>query len=142
MIRTVLTLASFGALVFAAGYWFGSERTAEAAANRIYELRTYTTPEGKLPALQARFRNHTVKLFEKHGMANIGYWVPADDPNSNNTLVYILSHKDREAAKQSWAAFRDDSDWKKVREESEKDGKLTTKVESVFLNPTDFSKLK
>jgi hypothetical protein len=109
---------------------------------RVFEIRTYTTPPGKLDALNARFRNHTVKLFEKHGMTNIGYWTPVDPPLSENTLIYVLAHKDREAAKQSWDAFRKDPVWVKARAESEAQGPLTTKVESVFMTPTDYSALK
>jgi hypothetical protein len=97
----------------------------------------------KLADLQKRFRDHTLKMFEKHGMTNIGYWVPADPPNSENTLVYIIAHKDREAAKKSWADFRADPAWQAVVKESQKDGPLTSKPpESVFLNPTDYSPIK
>jgi hypothetical protein len=118
--------------------------TVHAAANRVFELRTYTTPPGKLDALKARFRDHTVKLFEKHGMTNIGYWVPQDAPQKDNTLVYLLAHSSREAAAKSWAAFRTDPDWVKAKAESEKDGPLTIQggVTSVFLDPTDFSAIK
>jgi NIPSNAP protein len=108
----------------------------------VYELRTYTTVEGRLPALLARFRDHTIKLFEKHGMVNVGYWVPADPPKSQNTLCYILKHKSREAATASWDAFRQDPAWLKVQKESEASGKIVDKIESVFMSPTDFSKLK
>ena len=108
----------------------------------VYELRTYTTPEGKLADLHARFRNHTVKLFEKHGMTNVGYFVPQDMPLAKNTLIYVLSHKDRETAKQSWDEFRKDPDWVKARTASEVNGALTTQVVSVFMDPLDFSKMK
>jgi hypothetical protein len=108
----------------------------------VYELRIYTAVEGKLPAVIARFRDHTVKLFVKHGMVSVGYWVPADPPKSQNTLYYILKHKSREAATASWAAFRKDPEWLKVQKESEANGKIVDKTESVFLSPTDFSKLK
>ena len=108
----------------------------------IYELRTYTAKEGKLDNVIARFRNHTTRLFEKHGMKNIGYWVPADSPVSQNTLIYIVAHKDREAAKASWDAFRADPEWVKVKTESEANGAIVDKVVSVFMNATDFSKLK
>ena len=110
-----------------------------AAENRVFEMRTYHTHEGKLPALLARFRDHTTKLFEKHGMTNIGYWVPKTQPN---TLVYILAHKSEEAAKASFDAFRKDPDWVKARVASEAAGKIVVKVDSVFMDPTDFSKLK
>lgn len=110
--------------------------------NRVFEIRTYTAAEGKLDALQMRFRDHTVRLFEKHGMTNIGYWTPQDAPLSENTLVYILAHRSREAAKQSWDAFRADPEWQKALAASEVDGKLTVKVESLFVEPTDYSPLK
>ena len=130
-----------GAL-FAAGYWFGAARTAQAQSNRVFELRTYTTVEGRLDALNARFRDHTTKLFVKHGITNVGYWVPMDEPRSKNTLVYLLAHSSREAAKKSFAAFRDDPAWQKARTESEASGKIVEKVESVFLTPADYSPLK
>jgi hypothetical protein len=109
------------------------------AESRVFELRTYTALEGKLPNLLARFREHTVKLFEKHGMQNIGYWVPKDQPN---TLIYIVAHKSPEAAKASWEAFRQDPVWVKARTESEANGKIVDKVTSVFMDPADFSKIK
>jgi NIPSNAP protein len=112
------------------------------AAKRVFEIRSYTAAEGKLPALNARFRDHTLKLFEKHGMTNIGYWTPQDAPLSQNTLIYVLAHQSREAAKKSWADFGADPDWQKAKGASEADGRLTTKVESVFVDPTDYSPLK
>lgn len=116
--------------------------TAMAADKPVYELRTYTCEPGRLPNLLARFRDHTTALFEKHGMKNIGYWVPSDGPQHENTLIYILEHKSRDAAKASWDAFRADPAWVKVRTESEASGKIVTKVESVYMDATDFSKLK
>jgi hypothetical protein len=116
--------------------------TVHAASNRVFEIRTYTAAPGKLDALNARFRNHTIKVFDKYGMKSIGYWVPQDAPLKDNTLIYVLSHESREAAAKSWAAFRADPDWVKAKAESEKDGPLTTKVESVFVDPTDYSPLK
>jgi NIPSNAP len=102
----------------------------------LYELRTYYTPEGKLDALNARFRNHTMKLFEKHGMTNVMYWTPTDKPN---TLIYVLAHKDQSAADASWKAFVEDPEWKKVAEETQRDGKLVDKVERVYMHLTDYS---
>lgn len=116
--------------------------TVHAAGNRVFEIRTYTTPPGKLEALKARFRDHTIKVFNKYDMKSVGYWVPQDAPLKDNTLIYVLSHESREAAAKSWASFRADPDWVKAKAESEKDGPLTTKVESVFADPTDFSPLK
>jgi hypothetical protein len=122
---------------------FTAAPPAEAqSSGPVYELRIYTALEGRLPALVARFRDHTIKLFEKHGMENVGYWVPADPPRSQNTLYYILRHKSREAAKASWDAFRADPAWTKAQKESEASGKIVDRLESVFLSPTDFSKLK
>ncbi len=112
------------------------------APARVFELRTYTCNEGKLPDLQKRFREHTTKLFEKHGMTNIGYWVPREGPRSQDTLIYILAHPSREAAKKSWGEFRADPEWQKVQTESEADGKIVSKVESVFMDPADYSALK
>jgi hypothetical protein len=108
----------------------------------VFELRTYTTNEGKLEALHKRFREHTTKLFEKHGMMNIGYWTPQDAPLSQNTLIYVISHPSREAAKKNWAEFGSDPEWKKVAQESEAQGKIVSKVESVFMDATDYSPIK
>lgn len=131
------------ALGFLAGRASGSAPVALAAQNtKVFELRTYTTADGKLDALHARFRDHTMRLFEKHGMKNIGYWVPMDAPLSQNTLIYLLAHDSREAGKASFAAFGKDPEWQKVRAESEAQGRIVTKVESVFLTPTDYSQMK
>jgi hypothetical protein len=116
--------------------------TVQAAGNRVFEIRTYTAAPGKLDALNARFRDHTLKVFDKYGMKSIGYWVPQEAPLKDNTLIYVLAHESREAAAKSWAAFRTDPDWVKAKAESEKAGPLTTKVESVFVDPTDYSPLK
>ncbi|MBX7166589.1 MAG: NIPSNAP family protein [Pirellulales bacterium] len=115
---------------------------AEDAAPRYYELRTYICHEGRLEALHKRFREHTTKLFEKHGMTNIGYWVPADGPEAADTLIYLLAYPSAEARAASWKAFMADPEWKTVREASEKDGPIVKKVISKFLTPTDYSALK
>lgn len=107
--------------------------------HKIYELRTYTTHEGKLDDLHKRFADHTMALFEKHGMENIGYWTPVD---KENTLIYIIAHESREAAEASWEAFRNDPVWQKAYEESRQDGPIVEKVESVFMTSTDFSPMK
>jgi|SRR6185503_13903469 len=119
-----------------------SSRQEKKADPRIFELRTYTPAPGKMEALLARFRNHTCKLFEKHGMKNIGYWVSIEKPDAEPRLIYILAHKSREAAAESFKAFGADPEWQTARAESEKDGRLTAKVESVFMNPTDFSAIR
>jgi hypothetical protein len=140
-------LAVFAVSMFAAGFVTRGTLTPEVAhaqdRTRVFEMRTYTAAPGKFEALKARFRDHTLRIFEKEGMTNIGYWIPADPPNSENTLIYILAHKDREAARKSWEAFRNDPEWKKVASESQKDGPLTAKPpESVYLTPADFSPIK
>ncbi len=113
-------------------------QAAETDKN-CYEMRVYYAPEGKLEDLHARFRNHTVKLFEKHGMKNIGYWVPVN--NTNNSLIYILSYPSKEARETSWKAFQADPVWKEAKAASEKNGSLVAKVESTFLEATDYSML-
>ena len=117
-------------------------REEKKVEQRVFELRTYYAAPGKMKALHARFRDHTNKLFAKHGMTIIGFWSPTDSKQAEEKLIYILAFPSKEDADKSWKAFRDDPDWKKVREESEKDGKLVEKVESVYLNPTDYSPIK
>jgi hypothetical protein len=113
-----------------------------AQSARVYELRTYTAPDGKLEELHARFRNHTLRIFQKHGMSNVAYFKPQDAPLSQNTMIYLIAHPSREAAKQNWAAFGKDPEWQKVAQESQVNGKIVAKVESVFLDATDYSPMK
>ncbi len=137
--RVVYTAVMLTAGVFA-GRAFGPDPAASAQARgRVFEIRTYTTNEGRLDALNARFRDHTTTIFTRHGMENIGYWVPQDTPN---TLVYIIAHASREQAKKNWAEFGADPEWVKVKAESEAGGKIVTKVESVFADPTDYSPIR
>jgi hypothetical protein len=126
---------------------FSPEAKPQQAGPRVFELRTYTTTPGNLERLLARFRNHTAKLFEKHGMTNLPYWtLQAGQPGADNTLIYLLAHKDVDAAKASFAAFRADPDWIKAKEASEKEGggSLTVPdgVKSVFMQATDYSQTK
>jgi len=110
------------------------------AANRLFELRTYHAAPGKLDALQARFANHTLRLFAKHGLAVVGFWVARDaNGQPGDDLVYLLAFQDSEAREQCWEAFRADPDWVKARAESEADGPLLNSLESVFLDPTSYS---
>ena len=127
--------------LFAAAFGLLSSTVHAADDGRVYELRIYTCNEGKLDALLARFRDHTCKLFEKHGMGNVGYWVPVDKENgSETTLIYVLEHKSREAAKESFKAFGADPEWQAARKASEEGGKILAKApESIFMKPTDFS---
>lgn len=111
-----------------------------AARADVYELRTYTTNEGKLDDLNARFRDHTVRLFAKHGMESMGYWVPTDGTTSKNTLIYVIKHKSRDAAKASWKAFIADPDWQKAFKASRTGGPLLAKPpESVYMETTDYT---
>lgn len=115
----------------------------QASPERTFELRTYTASPGKLPNLLTRFRDHTLKLFEKHGMTNLGYWVTEEkDPAVQPKLVYILAHPSEAEGKAHFEDFRKDPVWVKAKGESEKDGPLTTKVESVYMKPTDYSPIK
>src|SRR5262245_42516417 len=128
-----------GVLAVAAG-WGRADK--EKKMDRVFEMRTYYAAPGKMKALHARFRDHTCALFKKHGMELIGFWSPTDEKEAERKMVYILAFPSKEAADKSWQAFRDDPDWKKARAESEKDGKLVERLESVYLNPTDYSPLK
>ena len=110
---------------------------------RTFELRTYTPAPGKLPDLLTRFRDHTMKLFSKHGMTNVAYWVTEEkDASVQPKLVYILAHPSEAEGKAHFDAFRKDPTWVKVKADSEKNGPLTTKVESVYMQPTDYSPIK
>jgi hypothetical protein len=110
--------------------------------NRVFELRTYHAAPGKMAALHARFRDHVCRLLQKHGMTLLGFWVPLDPAEAEQKLVYMVAYPSREAAERSWAAFRADSEWKAVKEASERDGKIVERLESVFLSPTDYSALR
>jgi hypothetical protein len=115
---------------------------AEVNENEIFEMRTYTTHDGKLDALHQRFENHTMAFFEKHGMTNIAYWVPEDPELKENTLIYILSHESPEAAEASWNAFRADPDWQRAYEESHADGVIVKHIESVYMTQVSYSPMK
>ncbi len=113
-----------------------------AAGGRVFEMRKYHTLPGRLEALNARFRDHTTKLFEKHGMENVGYWMPTEGAEAGRVLVYLLAYPSIEAKDAAWKGFRSDPEWKKAREDSEKDGKIVEKVESTILHATDYSAIK
>lgn len=115
---------------------------APASATRVFELRTYTSPPGRLPDLHRRFREHTLALFARHGMTNVGYWTPQDSARRDNTVVYLLAYPSRDAARASWAAFGRDPEWRRVQAASEANGPIVARVESVFLEPTDFSPMR
>ena len=145
MLRTLLASALLAASY--AGILLAASTTARAddsaGKDRVFEIRTYHCYEGRLPALNKRFAEHTVALFKKHGIESVGYWVPADEKQGKaNTLIYVLAYPSRDAAKKSWEDFRNDPEWKKAQAESEKDGKIVEKVDSVYLNPTEYSFIK
>lgn len=131
MIKNLVMFVSIAVLLAGAN--------VQAQEPELYELRTYTTHEGKLEALHARFRNHTQTLFENHGMRNIGYWVPTDTPN---TLVYLIAHESAEAAKISWENFVADPQWQTVYKTSIIDGPLVSKIDSSFMSATDYSPMR
>ena len=139
MLSVLGVAVAFAAGFAARGVLPGEAVTHAQSAPRVYELRTYTAAEGKLDALHARFKDHILGFFKKHGMTNVVYFKPTDAPLSQTTLIYLLAHDSRESAAKSWAAFRDDPEWKKV---SAGGPALSTKVESVFLQPTDYSPMK
>ena len=146
MLKSTWFVVGASTAIFVAGMSAGSmlqSGVAHAqAAKHVFELRTYTAPEGKLGELHARFRDHTLKIFNKHGMKSVIYLAPQDAPESANTLIYILEHPSREAAKKAWADFAADPEWIKVAADSQVNGRLTSKVVSVFADPTDYSPMK
>ena len=147
MIRNYRFRVPLGLTIFVFGLISGSimqlANVAEAQpSDRVFELRTYTTFPGRLDALHTRFAEHTIRLFERHGMTNIGYFSPQDLPLAENTLIYVLAHDSREVAAASWEAFLADPEWQRAYEESTSDGPIVDKLESVFMDATDYSQLK
>lgn len=143
--KSAVVLGLIGA-VFCLGIGVGmhleSAEASPAENPRIYELRTYTTADGKLEDLHNRFANHTNHLFVKHGMSLVGYWTLDEGDGKDNTLVYMIAHEDREAAKANWRAFGSDPDWRKAAADSRKNGPIVTNVVSQFLIPTDYSPIR
>jgi hypothetical protein len=130
-----IAMIAAGCIAFAAGVSVAQEKKT-----RVYELRTYTVLPGRLPALHKRFAEHTMKLFEKHGIRSEMYWAPIDATRKDNTLIYFVSHESMEAAERNWNAFYADPEWIRVRDASEADGKILAKPpERVFMKLTDFS---
>ena len=137
-----IVVVGLSAAVFASGFVAGTVVRAQSDGKRVFELRTYTAPEGKLGDLHKRFRDHTMRIFRNHGMESVGYWQPQDPPDSQNTLIYIISHQSREQAKKNWADFQADPEWQKVSAESQVNGRIVSKVVSVFMDSTDYSPMK
>ena len=140
MKRRTLLQAIPAATLLPASLW-AAARNANGTSSQggVFELRIYHAAPGKLAELESRFRDHTIKIFDRHGLKSVAYWTPTDEPEKSNTLIYILQHPSREAAAANWKSFQDDSEWKSVREKSEANGKLVEKVDSTYLELTDFS---
>src|SRR5258705_6886922 len=141
MKRRTLLQALPSAAFLPASLWAASQQdnANPKPSTVVYELRIYHAAPGKLGELLARFREHTVKLFDRHGMKSVAYWTPVEEPQRSNTLFYILQHPSREEAAANWKSFQEDPEWKSVKEKSELNGKLTEKIDSTFLVLTDFS---
>ena len=137
MKRRTLLQAIPAAAILPATLWAAQQDKSSATA--IFELRIYHAAPGKLAELEARFRDHTIAIFERHGMKSLAYWTPMDEPDKSNTLIYILQHPSREAAAANWKSFQDDPEWKSVKEKSEANGKLVDKVDSTYMAYTEFS---
>ncbi|MBX9680921.1 MAG: NIPSNAP family protein [Gemmataceae bacterium] len=128
LVAIMLTLAASAVIPFA---------SAQNSSPGVYEMRIYWSPEGRLDDLHARFRDHTLKLFEKHGMTNVGYWTPVE--NKENKLIYVLSYPTVEARQAAWKAFQADAEWAKVKKETEAKGPIVSKVQSYLMQATDYS---
>jgi len=142
MRQIVMHLLAAGLIVGAAAGEGGTKAEKPKVNQRVFELRTYYAAPGKMAALHSRFKDHTCKLFKKHSMEIVGFWSPIDPKQADEVMVYLLAYPSKEAADRAWAAFREDPEWKAAKEASERDGVLVKKVESVFLNPTDYSPIK
>jgi len=147
MFRTKQSSFLTGLAVFTVGLLSGmalngvNVATAQSS-DRVFELRTYTTHPDRLAALHTRFSEHTIRLFERHGMTNIGYFTPQDSPLAENTLIYVLAHASRTAAEASWKAFIADPEWQEAYQESISDAPIIMNLESVFMNPTEYSQTR
>ena len=140
--RRTLLRALPAATLLPASLWAATQQndpSGTGPTTAVYELRVYHAAPGKLADLLSRFREHTVKIFDRHGMKSVAYWTPLDEPDKSNTLIYILEHPSRDAAAANWKSFQDDPEWKSVRDKSEASGKLVEKVDSTFMALTDFS---
>ena len=134
----MLTKLIVATVLVSAGFAVGR---ASQAPSHIYELRTYTPAEGKLDALNARFRDHTRAIFDRHHMKSVGYWLPTEGVNAGK-FVYILEHASREDADRNWAAFNADPTWQAALKAAQVDGQFVNKIDSTFMEPADFSPLK
>ena len=140
--RRLLKLALTSLSLLIVGFWASTFLTTLAQDQVVYELRTYTATPGNLDKLHARFRDHTTRIFRKHGMEVMGYWTPTDAEKAANTLIYVLKHNSREAADTSWAAFIADPEWTEVAEASNADGPILSSIENEYMIATDYSPLQ
>jgi hypothetical protein len=142
-IRGLLVVTIFGGLVLA-GWLLPQASGEKKGETRVFEMRTYYAAPGKMAALHQRFSQHTCKLFAKHGITIVGFWVPTDPQGAENKLVYIVAFPSKEAADKSWKAFRADPVWIEVKKKTEAEGPLLKKdgIVSEYLNPTDYSPIK
>jgi len=136
LITTTLLAALIAVLGACAQQQITQRSESSAVPAPLFELRTYTTHQGKLDELHSRFRDHTQGLFEKHGIKNVAYWTPVDTPN---TLIYVIAHASKASAEASWKAFVDDPQWRSVYAKSQANGPLVANIESVFMTATDYS---
>lgn len=134
----VLLMTATGSLFTAPAF----AQTASADNGPVFELRTYKATPGNMDKLLERFRQHTMRLFEKHGMTNIGYWIPTDPELAEDTLIYLLRHDSQAAADASWRAFGSDPEWQQVNADSNRDGNILGSVVRQYLSPTDFSQIQ
>ena len=138
-ILKALPVASISLIVgLSAGIFF----TTSAQDQKVFELRTYQATPGNLDNLHARFRDHTIKIFRKHGMEIVGFWSPTSEEERDDILVYLLAHDSQEAADASWQAFGSDPEWQKVAEESNRNGQILGGVERKYMISTDYSPMK
>ena len=146
MKRNLIGIGIACIILTAIGLQYSNSYAAAAApaapAGRVFELRIYTANPGKLDAMKARFQNSILALFKKHNLEVVGFWAPTDAPDSANKIVYILAHASREAADKNWQAFKDDPEKIKVWAETEKDGPINQKVESIFMTSLPWSPIK
>lgn len=143
MSKRAIGMVLAGVAATVAGLMIARTSTAqEKPRQRVFEMRTYVAHEGKFEAMHARFRNHAVRLFKKHGMEMVGFWVPTDTEKSKNTMIYILAFDSADAMKEKWDTFRKDPEWQQIKTESEKEGPLVAKVTVELMTPTDYSPMK
>ena len=141
--RKIRNILGFSLVSLVIGLGAGLFVSSHAAdAGKVYELRIYTATPGNLDNLHARFRDHTIRIFENHGMKIVGFWSPTSEEDSDDTLIYVLEHASQEAANASWRAFGQDPEWKSVSDASNANGPILAGVERRYMKATDYSPLR